>query len=412
MANVLAGSYGELVDSKMVLGSPAYGTFVKLKPWYGFVYLSKFNEANKFKIGITSNLMRRDRELGRESGNQIMSDIVYCWSLPMNAEVEAKVKQVLTKFTRRNIGKEKGRTEIFFNIPLFPLVLIIRSIIVYVCVKGNYVLTTADSSKYQTIMAGYFDAPSPDRIRYLDEVYDAQNRDRYTYRISTLEKAVISANRYYNSWKPPSFGPKDKVITQEVRQFVIDTLADDTFPYDIDVRTYGKNNPGVLQWLKSFLEQFTDKDFETDGSDAPIKDQYREKTQEDLEREAGRIYPNGSHVIVTYPDNEDNRKKHPEWIGKWHGRVVEYIAKTPGGDPGYMIQWLEKNPETDEKDRKKWTNTTISQKWVKLDTDIERSLNITRIVTLCDVPSDPIEAVAKEDTFDETQETQFLNLKL
>ena len=45
--------------------------------------------------------------------------IYYLWSLPINAEIEAKVKVLLFHFTKRD-SDEIGKTEIFFNIPLYP----------------------------------------------------------------------------------------------------------------------------------------------------------------------------------------------------------------------------------------------------------------------------------------------------
>ena len=64
---MLSGSVDELINSEMFKGSKAYGHSydkgIRLKPWYGFLYIAKFKTRDKLKIGITSDLEQRDQQL-------------------------------------------------------------------------------------------------------------------------------------------------------------------------------------------------------------------------------------------------------------------------------------------------------------------------------------------------------------
>ena len=107
-------------------------------------------------------------------------------------------------------------------------------------------------------------------------------------------------------------------------------------------------------------------------------------------------------MTVRYPAEEE------KYAGVWHGKVVKYIAETPGGEEGYIIKWLEIEPKSGVD----WTNTTVPSEWVKRDTQVERILDIMTIVRECDIPQNPIEQQIQNDTVyvaqpvdDETQET-------
>lgn len=47
---------------------------------------------------------------------------------------------------------------------------------------------------------------------------------------------------------------------------------------------------------------------------------------------------------------------------------MKYIAETAGGEEGYFIEWLEKDPDSSLD----WTKTTVPKNWVKPDTQVER----------------------------------------
>ena len=76
---MLSGSVDELVNSEMFKGSKAYGHSydkgIRLKPWYGFLYIAKFKTRDKLKIGITSDLEQRDQQLKNKTDKQEPSQI-------------------------------------------------------------------------------------------------------------------------------------------------------------------------------------------------------------------------------------------------------------------------------------------------------------------------------------------------
>lgn len=399
---MIKDSYDELVGSAMVKGSPAYGVQSKIKPWYSYLYIAKFEEKNKYKIGITSSIYRRDSELFRKNVTQNSSEIVYTWSLPFGAEVEAKVKSLLSKFTRKD-SKETGRTEIFFGLKLFPFILLVRCMIVYICLKGNYIPFDKRAADLQDFMVGFFDSAKPDKLKYFDEIYLAQTINTFSYRINKLLYVVRRANEYYNRYNGRSFLNRAKeVISKDIVLPFISEIYEMDFPLDFpnSIKDPPKNVKEAYDWLGKFLEWVSEKDFDEPNSIAQIRPEFVNKSQEELDREAGRIIEDGAHVTVSYPREE-------KYAGVWHGKIVKYIAETPGGEEGYIIKWFEKNPDSNTD----WTNTTVPKPWVKRDRSIERVLDIITIVRECAIPEDPIEQIQDDTVYvaqpvdDETPET-------
>ena len=133
---MLSESYGQFIKSHLFLGGPAYGkNSSKIKPWYNYLYVAQFEgRFDKVKIGITSNLQRRNKELRRENEG---GNIRYAWSMPTNLEIESKVKDLLSEFTRR-FSSKRLKTETFY-LPITPFVLFVRLVILYVYLEGGYI---------------------------------------------------------------------------------------------------------------------------------------------------------------------------------------------------------------------------------------------------------------------------------
>ena len=98
---MLTDSLDTLLESDMFKGTIVYGHPIDRKPWYGYLYIAKFVERNKLKIGISADYTARDDQLKRKTDTQDSGKIIYLWSLPINAEIESKVKILLSHFTRR-----------------------------------------------------------------------------------------------------------------------------------------------------------------------------------------------------------------------------------------------------------------------------------------------------------------------
>ena len=134
MAKYLAHTVSEFTHSQMFKGAPAFPT-IPGQRWYTWLYLAKLDDSPNIKVGITNNLNRRDYE---QRGKQIY----WAWSMPTSQLVEKDIKQILHEFIKpRKVddNNDPGYTEIIHNIPIEPLILLIRLIILYVYVKYKFI---------------------------------------------------------------------------------------------------------------------------------------------------------------------------------------------------------------------------------------------------------------------------------
>lgn len=134
MAKFLAHTVSEFIHSEMFKGAPAFPTMPGQR-WYTWLYLAKLTDSRNIKVGITNNLNRRDYE---QQGKQIY----WAWSMPTSQLVEKDIKQILHEFIKpRKVDEnnDPGYTEIIHNIPIQPLILLIRLIILYVYIKYKFI---------------------------------------------------------------------------------------------------------------------------------------------------------------------------------------------------------------------------------------------------------------------------------
>ena len=171
-------SWEELTQSELFLGHVAYPT-EKLRNWYTWLYLAEVKTNQRIKIGITNSLARRSRELERREPRAVLK---FAWSMPCPALVERAVKQMLGAFIVKRkdaIDDEPGYTEILQGLPMIPLLLSVRLIILYVYLNSNFIPPENNSTKLGIIRRYMGDASSTgggslnaNVIKYSDVYYE------------------------------------------------------------------------------------------------------------------------------------------------------------------------------------------------------------------------------------------------
>ena len=316
----------------MFKGVIAYGHPIDRKPWYGYLYIAKFIERDKLKIGIASKLDRRDMQLRLQNEYQDSGKIIYYWSIPINAEIESKVKEILFFFTRR-YSEKSGKTEIFYGIPLYAFILVVRLIILYIFLDKGYITTIgAPEREKLAVLSAYLDSLRIDGVKYGNVVYNRQDNLSSEKRIREIEKVVEEAVELKFNFKDrgerPTFTPyknatEAKEVIGRIKQL---GLPDTSKVVPVSVRE-------VYDWLTVWLAEFTTEDGK------PNNKALRPTEGEVQELETNNTFRKGDIVWVTYPDNEENRSKHSEWIGSWHARIIK--PETRGDEDGYRVEWLQ-----------------------------------------------------------------------
>lgn len=157
MAKFLAKTVPEFIRSEMFKGGPAFPTRTGQR-WYTWLYLARLDKSHSIKVGITNNLQRRDYE-------QKGKEMYWAWSMPTSQLVEKDVKQILHEFTKprkMEENKEPGYTEIIHNVPIQPLILLVRLIILYVYIKYRFIKET--TKNYTELLAPLGDDRTGQRI--------------------------------------------------------------------------------------------------------------------------------------------------------------------------------------------------------------------------------------------------------
>ena len=372
---MLTDSLDTLLESDMFKGTIVYGHPIVRKPWYGYLYIAKFVERNKLKIGISADYTARDDQLKRKTDTQDSGKIIYLWSLPINAEIESKVKILLSHFTRR-YSKETGKTEIFFSIPLYPFILVVRLIILFIFLRKGYITEpTERGQEILNVLTQYLNSVRIDGIKYGNAVYKRQDNLSSEPRIREIEEVVKEAVELKHHYKPrrtnSTFTPHKTV--GEARE-VIDRikglgLAGTSKKVPVKVRE-------VYDWLTDWLDKFT-----TDERPNELALKPTEAEQQELE--TNHTFRKGDIVWVTFPDTAENRDQYPEeWLGKpWHARIIKYETKGEGQDKrdGYRVEWLGDGWEG--------ATTRIPAAWIDLNKekirhdgeDINRILDVLKI---------------------------------
>lgn len=172
-------NWDELTQSELFLGHVAYPTR-RLHNWYTWLYLAEIKTNKLIKIGITNSLARRKRELEQREPPAV---IKFAWSMPCPAIVERAVKQMLGAFIvkrKEAIETEAGYTEVLQGLPMIPLLLSVRLIILYVYLWYDFIPPGQDNSSRKVILQRYMgDASSTgggslnaNVIQYSDVYYE------------------------------------------------------------------------------------------------------------------------------------------------------------------------------------------------------------------------------------------------
>ena len=140
MNEYLAKTIDEFLQSKMFLGHSIYPS-EQVHKWYHWLYIGHVDQKIN-KVGITGNIVQRTKALGRYTPPIQMC---WTWSIPDPDSVELKVKQLLHSFIKEKskrteeLEKESGYTEKIIGIPIKPLLVFIRLVLLYTFMERNYI---------------------------------------------------------------------------------------------------------------------------------------------------------------------------------------------------------------------------------------------------------------------------------
>lgn len=146
------------------------------RPWFGWLYVAlyehttaeeyKNNADVQIKIGQSSDIDRRNKELFSNTGDQNASSIVYAWSVPLCIRFEGDLKTLLAAYIMpEKVKKKSGASEIIIGIPLVPLINIIQLSILKTCLHMRYIRSDMN-----------FIFRPPDTIKYKGNVYPGKRK--------------------------------------------------------------------------------------------------------------------------------------------------------------------------------------------------------------------------------------------
>lgn len=146
------------------------------RPWFGWLYIAlyehttaeeyKNNTDVRIKIGQSSDIDRRNKELFRKSHDQNPASIVFAWSLPLCIKFEGDLKTLLASYIMpEKANKKSGASEIIIGIPLVPLINIIQLSILKTCLHLRFIRSDMDLT-----------LRPPDTIKYQDNVYPGKRK--------------------------------------------------------------------------------------------------------------------------------------------------------------------------------------------------------------------------------------------
>lgn len=172
----LFDSIEEFFESPMWEGERFYDA-KPYRPWFGWIYIALYDhvlvEQYKnaipnlpLKIGHSSNIDRRNKELFRNSDDQKASSIVFVWSVPLSIRFENDLKTLLSAYILpERVENQKGRSEIIWGIPLIPLISIVQLSILKTCLHMRYIRSDID-----------FILRPPDTIKEHNMVYPGKHK--------------------------------------------------------------------------------------------------------------------------------------------------------------------------------------------------------------------------------------------
>jgi len=143
----------EFFDSPMFQGQRYYDA-KHYRPWFGWLYIALYDHIGieeykkdpnpnvQIKIGQTSNIDRRNKELFRDSVQkgkvQKKASIVYAWSVPLSIRFENDIKTLLAAYIRED-ARRTGASEIIWGIPIVTLINVIQLSIFKTCLAMDFI---------------------------------------------------------------------------------------------------------------------------------------------------------------------------------------------------------------------------------------------------------------------------------
>ena len=355
---MLSESYGQFIKSHLFLGGPTYGkNSLKIKPWYNFLYIAQFEgRFDKVKVGISSNIQRRNKELRRENEG---GNIRYAWNMPTNLEIETKVKDLLSEFTRR-FSSKRLKTETFY-LPITPFVLFVRLVILYVYLEGGYI--TGGNEEVKNKLELYLGRARIEYIKHNDIYYRQQNN-------SPRMKAIIQAQRLIRDVldiqrKMKKRGENYSFATANDFYYLPD-IIDQMRSLTKSKGTYPSDNKQKGEFIEQWVEQYTEEGEMNDELMKFLPKEGQDRTE----------FKEGDLVTITYPKYrpadtgrggmaKQGDPEYPEG-GSWQGRIVKKSS-----NKRYMIKWA----FGEFKD----TETLVPVQFIHHDGDVQRGIDLTKI---------------------------------
>lgn len=152
------------------------------RPWFAWIYIALYDHISiedykkdinpevQIKIGQTSNIDRRNKELFRDftykGKTQKKASIVYVWSVPLSIRFENDLKTLLAAYIRKDTTRAQG-SEIIWGIPVVTLVNIIQLSIFKTCLFMRFIKSDLEFNlrPFDTILDG--DKEYPGRRKYM-----------------------------------------------------------------------------------------------------------------------------------------------------------------------------------------------------------------------------------------------------
>lgn len=152
------------------------------RPWFAWLYIALYDHISiedykkdinpevQIKIGQTSNIDRRNKELFRDSTykgkTQKKASIVYVWSVPLSIRFENDLKTLLAAYIREDTTRAQA-SEIIWGIPVVTLVNIIQLSIFKTCLSMRFIKSDLEFNlrPFDTILDGSLEFPG--RRKYM-----------------------------------------------------------------------------------------------------------------------------------------------------------------------------------------------------------------------------------------------------
>ena len=183
----------EFFESSVWKGQRFYDA-THYRPWFAWLYIALYDHISiedykkdpnpevQIKIGQTSNIDRRNKELFRDSTykgkTQKKASIVYVWSVPLSIRFENDLKTLLASYIREDTTRAQA-SEIIWGIPVVPLINIVQLSIFKTCLSMRFIKSDLEFNlrPFDNILDGSLEYPG--RKKYMiphqlnmEEIFD------------------------------------------------------------------------------------------------------------------------------------------------------------------------------------------------------------------------------------------------